>query len=347
MSVVLLIGLVIASFVASLAMTRALRTTGHRLARLDRPNERSLHDEPKPRTGGLAILAASAVSGAAVALLSGANADWAWIATGAGLIAAVSFLDDRIQVSPAPRFLVHVFASGIVVAGGVRVGAAVLEAPVPDAAVAVAIVLGLTWATNLFNFMDGLDGFAGGMALVGFGAFAWIAWRAGAPTLAGVTAVVAAAAGGFLVFNRPAAQIFMGDAGSSTLGFLTGSIAVLGVRDGVWPWQAAALVFSPFFVDATVTLARRIARGEKVWLPHRGHYYQRLVRAGWSHRRTVLWEYVLMLTCAATAIIGIERGWISWRPALMSWAAVYVACMSLVNLVERRQRASSTRAERT
>ncbi len=347
MSIAVLIALVLTSFIVSLAMTGALRKVGHRLARLDRPNERSLHDEPRPRTGGLAILAASGIGGATVALLSGANADWAWIATGSGMIAAVSFLDDRIQLSPVPRFLVHLFASSIVVAGGVRFGASTLQVLLPDVAVAIAIVLGLTWTTNLFNFMDGLDGFAGGMAVVGFAAFAWIAWRAGAATLAGMTGVLAAAAGGFLIFNRPTAQIFMGDAGASTLGFLTGSIAVLGVRDGVWPWQVAGLIFSPFFVDATVTLARRIAQREKVWLPHRSHYYQRLVRAGWSHCRTVLWEYVLMLGCAATAIVGMERGWGSWRPVLMSWAAVYAACMWLVNVIEGHQRESPGRAERT
>jgi UDP-N-acetylmuramyl pentapeptide phosphotransferase/UDP-N-acetylglucosamine-1-phosphate transferase len=259
----------------------------------------------------------------------------------------VSFLDDRIQLSPAPRFLVHVLASSIVVAGGIRFGGSLLQAAPAEVAVAMAIVLGLTWATNLFNFMDGLDGFAGGMAVVGFAALAWIAWRAGAPALAGVTGVLAAAAAGFLVFNRPVAEIFMGDAGASTLGFLAGSIAVLGVRDGVWPWQAAALIFSPFFVDASVTLARRAARGEKVWLPHRTHYYQRLVGAGWSHRRTVLWEYVLMLACAATAILGMERGWDSWAPALVSWTVVYGACMWFVNVVERRQGRSARQAQGT
>ena len=333
----LLISLAALSFVISVVMTGGLRKVGHKLARLDHPNERSLHDTPTPRTGGLAVLAATTTLGGAVALHTGAAAEWAWIAAGAFLVAAVSFVDDRIEVSPAVRLLVHLTASALVCLGIVRLGGSVL-APVPDVLVLVATVLGLTWATNLFNFMDGLDGFAGGMTAIGFGAYGWMAWDAGALTVAGVCIVIAAAACGFLVFNKPVAQIFMGDAGASTLGFLAGSIGLLGARDGVWPWQAAALIFSPFLVDSSVTLARRLARGEKVWLPHRTHYYQRLVRAGWSHRRTLAVEYLLMLSCAATAIAAVERGW-PWNPVLASWSAGYVACICGVRAVESRHAA--------
>jgi UDP-N-acetylmuramyl pentapeptide phosphotransferase/UDP-N-acetylglucosamine-1-phosphate transferase len=330
-----MIWVVLASFVVSLVLTAVLRRTGDRLARLDHPNERSLHDVPTPRTGGLAILGAAALGGAGLAIMTKASGEWAWIGCAAALIAFVSFLDDRRQVSPGVRLAVQVVAASAVVLAGVTVDPASLPAPVPAWLVTCVIVIALTWTTNLFNFMDGMDGFAGGMAVIGFGTYAWLAWDAGASTLAGVSGVLAAAAAGFLVFNFPPARIFMGDAGSSTLGFLSGCLAILGIKQGVWPWPAALIVFSPFLVDATVTLTRRLLRGEKVWRPHRSHYYQRLVQAGWGHRRTVLWEYVLMLACATTAIAGVQLAPSSWRLLLTGWAIAYLACMRIVNVVEQ------------
>jgi len=332
-----MIWVVLASFVVSLVLTAVLRRTGDRLARLDSPNERSLHEVPTPRTGGLAILAASALCGIGLAIMTRASSEWLWIAGAAALIAFVSFLDDRRHVSPGVRLAVHVVAAGAVVLAGVTVDALSPTAPFPAWLVSCVIVLGLTWTTNLFNFMDGMDGFAGGMAVIGFGTYAWLAWAAGAFTLAGVSGVLAGASAGFLVFNFPPARIFMGDAGSSTLGFLSGCLAILGIRQGVWPWPAALIVFSPFLVDATVTLARRVLRRDRIWRPHRSHYYQRLVQAGWSHRRTVLWEYVLMLACATTAIAGVEAAPASWRLLLAGWTIAYLACIWIVNVIERRR----------
>lgn len=323
---------VLIAFGLSLVLTAVLWKTGARLARLDHPNERSLHDAPRPRTGGLAILTAA---GTAVLLFRRASPEWIWMAGAAGLVAVISFLDDRRQVPPAIRLVAHLIAASVVVwAVTAETGAPMT----PHRALAAgAVVVALAWTTNLFNFMDGMDGFAGGMAVIGFGTYAWLAWQAGAAVLALASAAVAAAAAGFLIFNFPPARIFMGDAGASTLGFLWGAFALIGIRDRVWPWPAALLVFSPFLVDATVTLARRLLRGEKVWRPHRTHYYQRLVRAGWGHRRTVLWEYVLMLGCSATAIVGVDHRLRSWMVPLLAWAAVYAACMWYVAAVERRQ----------
>ena len=114
--------------------------------------------------------------------------------------------------------------------------------------------------------------------------------------------VIAAATSGFLIFNFPPAKIFMGDVGSIPLGFLVGAIGVYGRQKEAWPLWFPVMVFAPFFVDASITLLRRIVRGERVWQAHRQHYYQRLILSGWSHRKTVLAEYVLMLICSAAAI---------------------------------------------
>ena len=96
----------------------------------------------------------------------------------------------------------------------------------------------------------------------------------------------------------PAGRLFLGDTGSTALGFLAAAGSLWGSQAGLFPFWAALWVFSPFIVDATVTLLRRLVCGERIWEAHRSHYYQRLVLLGWGHRRTVLAEYVLMLACA-------------------------------------------------
>ena len=166
------------------------------------------------------------------------------------------------------------------------------------------LALATMWVTNLYNFMDGSDGLAGGMALFGFGAYALAAWLAGDAVFVVVAASIAAAAAAFLVFNFPPAKVFMGDAGSIPLGFLAAALGILGWRAGHWPLWFPVLVFSPFIIDASVTLARRLLRGERVWRAHRSHYYQRLVQLGWGHRNTALAEYALMAGCGAARALG-------------------------------------------
>lgn len=320
------------AFGLSLALTAVLCRTSARLARLDYPNERSLHDHPRPRTGGLAVLAAGALCADFLWLQAGTPGEPAWVGLGAGLVAAVSFLDDRADVPPLIRLGVHFLAAGLVAWSGF----VLLEEDGPHRyLLAGGFVLALVWMTNLYNFMDGMDGFAGGMTVVAFTAFAWLAARAGADTLSTVSAAWAAAAAGFLVFNFPPARIFMGDAGASTIGFILGVLALSGVRRGLWTWPAALLVLSPFVVDATVTLVGRLVKGERVWQPHRRHFYQRLVRAGWGHRRTVLLEYALMIGCAATAVVWSARGADSWTMPLVVWGMVYLVFIAFVLRVER------------
>jgi UDP-N-acetylmuramyl pentapeptide phosphotransferase/UDP-N-acetylglucosamine-1-phosphate transferase len=199
-----------------------------------------------------------------------------------------------------------------------------------------ATILFLMWMANLYNFMDGMDGFAGGMTVLGYGFLAYMAWRGGHQLILLLSLLVAGAVAGFLWYNLPPAQIFMGDVGSVPLGFLAAALALLGVRDGVFDVWVPLLIFSPFVVDATVTLIRRLLRGKKIWLAHREHYYQRLVLAGWGHRKTVMAEYVLMLACGMSAVMYTQVGE-PWRMAiLLGWMAVYTVLMWGVCVVERQ-----------
>jgi UDP-N-acetylmuramyl pentapeptide phosphotransferase/UDP-N-acetylglucosamine-1-phosphate transferase len=282
---------------------------------LDHPNDRSLHARPVPRVGGVAIFAA-----AIPALLL---AQWSPLAVLlAAALALVSFLDDRSDLPIAVRFGAHAAAAAAFVL-------VALEG-LPLALVPV-LVLAVMWMTNLYNFMDGSDGLAGGMALFGFGTYAAGAWMAGDVRLAAACATLAACAAAFLAFNFHPARVFMGDAGSVPYGFLAGAIGLSGWHAGYWPLWFPVVAFAPFVVDASITLARRVLRGEKFWRPHRSHYYQRLVQLGWGHRRTALVEYALMLVCGVVALAASRAAPATQAMVLAALATLYLVLAAAVD----------------
>lgn len=286
---------------------------------LDHPTSRSLHDSPIPRTGGLGLHAGVLLAAGIIAPNLPASL---WIAFGVLLL--ISFLDDVRSIPAALRFAVHLCACGLF-------AAAVLHPGHGPLAVAIT-TLAIAWMANLYNFMDGSDGLAGGMALIGFSCYGAAAWLAGSTEFAQVNFGIAAAAAAFLVFNFPPARIFLGDAGSVPLGFLAAALGLIGWLQGDWTGWFPALVFSPFIVDASVTLARRLARREKVWQAHRDHYYQRLVQLGWGHRTTAFAEYGLMLACGGLALAGLTLA-AEMQAAVLAPAAL--AYLVLIALIER------------
>jgi len=284
---------------------------------LDHPNPRSLHEAPIPRTGGLGLHA-----GAQLALgIAAPNLPAAlWIAF--IVLMLVSFWDDLREI-PAPwRLAAHLAACGLFVAAVLPREYGILPA--------VAATLAIAWMANLYNFMDGSDGLAGGMALIGFSIYGAAAWLAGSAEFAMVNLSIAAAAAAFLVFNFHPARIFLGDAGSVPLGFLAAALGLIGWLQRDWTWWFPVLVFSPFIVDASATLARRIVRREKVWQAHRDHYYQRLVQLGWGHRNTALAEYVLMLACGVLALGALAAPVALQAGLLAAAAAVYLAMLAAI-----------------
>ena len=288
---------------------------------LDHPNERSLHRSATPRVGGLGIFA-----GVTVALaLAPVSVPLSLLLPVAGL-ALVSVFDDYFGLSARLRLIVHLAAA----AGYLAL------TPLPAWPQLCLVCLALVWMTNLYNFMDGADGLAGGMTLFGFGTYCALAWLAGDGELALISLSVVAAVAGFLIFNFPPARLFLGDAGSVPLGFLAGTLGVLGWQRGLWPWLLPLLVFSPFIVDASVTLFRRALRGEQLWRAHRSHYYQRLVRMGWSHRRLALAEYAVMAASAVSGLALVSHpDWL--LVLLLLWASFYIA---LAVVIERRWKES-------
>ncbi len=332
-------------FAVSALATHRLARAGPRRWLLDHPNERSLHQRPTTRSGGLAITLAILLGGIGISFLTSAPDQLLWLGTGSLIIATVSFRDDLSHVHPAIRISVHFLVALMLVFAGFAIDAVVLPGlrwQLFPWLATVVTCLYVAWLMNLYNFMDGMDGFAGGMGVFGFGTFAVLGALGGQAVFAGLSGVIAAAAGGYLLFNFPPARIFMGDAGSSLLGFLAAGLSLWASAAGIFPLWIAVLVFSPFIVDATVTLGRRFWRRERVWEAHKSHCYQRLVQLGWGHRKTVLWEYFLMMLCSVSAAVALyieptQQWWL-----LTFWIIVYVILIALVNWLEARVRSHET-----
>jgi UDP-N-acetylmuramyl pentapeptide phosphotransferase/UDP-N-acetylglucosamine-1-phosphate transferase len=182
--------------------------------------------------------------------------------------------------------------------------------------------------------MDGSDGLAAGMGVIGFGAYTIAADAATAVLCAAMAAATAA----FLLHNFHPARIFLGDVGSIPIGFLAAAIGVVGWRNDAWPLWFPVLVFGPFIGDATVTLVRRLVRGERVWRAHREHYYQRMVRMGLGHRGTALAGYGAMLACGAAALYGRDRPPIEQAATLLGTGALLAAAAIWVDVRWARHR---------
>ncbi len=323
---------ILPALVAALAIAILRRTPlAARLA--DVPNERSLHREPRPRVGGLGILA-----GAFPIALYFADGVGALVLSCALALALVSLLDDFRGLPIAARLSAHALAALAAMAILVPMSAG---APLGHWLAWLAALGAIAWMTNLYNFMDGSDGLAGTMAAIGFGAYAWAATQSGQAALAVTCIAIASASVGFLVHNFPPARVFMGDAGSIPLGFLAAALGVQGFASGAWGALFPPLVFSPFVVDATVTLLRRLARRERVWQAHRSHYYQRLVLAGWNPRRLLFAAGGVMLAAAASALIFREAGLMLQCGIIFCWAAFYALLLPAIDRKTRKMTAAA------
>ncbi len=288
----------------------------------DHPNERSSHANPVPRGAGLVLTPVFALTVGGVGLYApNPPASAVAVAAIVGALGVVFWFDDRRGLSIGFRLVAQIAA----IAGALYVMRDLgpffggVFPPWLDRALAGFLWL---WFTNLFNFMDGIDGISGvETAVIGAGAgvVAALTGAAGGLSLIGVALV--AAATGFLWWNWQPAKIFLGDVGSVPLGFLLGWLLLLLAAHGQW---AAALILPLYyFADATLTLMRRIVRREKFWRAHRQHFYQRAARGRLGHAGVAL----AVAACGGALILAAVAAAEGWTvPALIA-AGVAVAAL--------------------
>ena len=299
----------LASFLVALLGTGLVLRLLRRRAILDHPNERSSHRQPTPRGAGLAVIPVLALS-----WLAAGPADELWLGVLAGVaLAALGWADDLLHLPALVRLL------GQAVAVAVALVALPFDGPVfqgllPPGLDRLAAGLLWLWFINLFNFMDGIDGISGVEAIAIGAGLALVLWAGGHdPAFALYGLTLAAAAAGFLVWNWAPAKIFLGDVGSVALGFFLGWLLLGLAAKGFW---AAALLLPLYYLaDASLTLLRRLARGERVWQAHRQHFYQQAADRFASHAAVSLRLGLLNL-----GLIGLSLG-ATAAPAL-AWPAV-------------------------
>lgn len=284
--------------------TAWVRRIALRRSILDIPNERSSHVAPTPRGGGAAIVAVCVAGWVVFGLQSG---EGGWLAACALGVALVSAVDDVRPLGTGLRMGVHLAAA---VALGLAVGGwETIEAPVGELGLGLlGLPLAVFWLvglTNAYNFMDGIDGIAATQAVVGGAGWALAGAWLGNPFVSLSGGLVAGGSLGFAIHNWPPARIFMGDVGSAFLGFVFAGLALYG--EGRLPLASLLFVW-PFVFDAAYTFVRRAARGENVFKAHRSHLYQRLVIAGWSHRRTTMVYAALAVWSASCGLAWLATG---------------------------------------
>lgn len=307
------------SFAVTFLVTVLLLKTPLASIALDKPNHRSLHTKVTPRTGGLAIVAGLISTWMLIGPL------WLLLVP-LLLLLVVSLIDDVMELPVRWRLLTQLIVSSIFVS---------LLFPAISWWLVALLVLVITWMINLYNFMDGSDGLAGGMALFGFGGYSIAAYLSNDFQIAFLSGAIASAALAFLVFNFHPAKIFMGDAGSVPLGFLSASLGLCGLQRDLWPAWFPLLVFSPFIVDASVTLMKRLFLGEKIWQAHRSHYYQRLIIMNFGHRNTALMEYCLMATACLSALFLLNQSPMIQIAALILWVMLYAFLACVIDRIWR------------
>ena len=289
-----------------------------RLEILDEPNHRSSHDRPTPSTGGVAILAAFVVGFVTVWLVS----DQARLSTfhlvgfaiAASGIALVGFLDDLKKLKTFKiKLAAQIAAAMVLLVFGIvfsRVSLPVIGALDLGWLGYPLTVIWVVALTNIFNFMDGLNGLAGGTAVIVAAFLCAVTYVEGSFFVYILCYVIAASTAGFFVFNFPRARLFMGDVGSQFTGFSFAALAVIAAEIDASRTSVLVvpLLFFNFIFDTLFTLCRRAIRGENITQAHRTHLYQLLNRIGWSHTRVSLLHFVMTVLQGIGALILIGYG---------------------------------------
>jgi len=320
--------------VVSWALTGLLRRYALARSLIDIPNERSSHSIPTPRGGGVAIVLTFLTALPLLGMFDLISPQLLWALLGAGgMVALIGFLDDHGHIPSRWRLLAHFASAGWALywLGGLP----------PLLLFGVMLDLGwlghllaavyLVWLLNLYNFMDGIDGIAGieGVTVCLGGVVLYLLFSVEVSILVVPLLLLAAAVLGFLFWNFPKAKIFMGDAGSGFVGIMLGVLSIQAAwlaPELFWVWM---ILLGVFIVDATVTLLRRVANGEKFDEAHRSHAYQYASRKYASHTHVslvvglinVVWLFPIALIVGVGWIDGFVGVLVAYFPLI--WLSLY------------------------
>ncbi len=295
---------------------------------LDVPNERSSHTIPTPRGGGIAI-AISWFTGLIYVYITDKIDQALFLALLSGLpLALIGILDDIMNLKPGLRFLIQFLSAGLALfflSGLQLLDFGLFSVEYQWLLIPIGIIA-IMWAVNLFNFLDGIDGYISTEVI--FICVAFFIFSQNDNTLILASAVI-----GFLIWNWPKAKIFMGDVGSTLLGFNIAVLAIYFQNEMNFSIIVSLILTSVFWFDATLTLLRRIKNKETLKLAHRKHAYQRIVQAGFSHQKTVLWALALN-------IMGFGLAWLAIRFENWNWlflVADAIILLFVVRYIDKRK----------
>lgn len=291
----------------SLALTGAAAWYARRSGLLAIPDERSSHVTAIPSGGGAGIVLGWLLV-SVILLRESAPQIWLLgVLPGAVILAVVGWIDDHRTLSARLRFSVQLAVSLYLLVFAWNAG---LQ---NSALLLVVAGLWLLWIANLYNFMDGSHGMAGMQGVFSGAVLAWLFHRAGMEGMTLVSGMISASCLGFLPWNLVRNRVFMGDVGSVPLGFALAALCAYGATTGVFPVSVAILVLAVFLVDASLTLFRRVLKGERWYTAHRQHLYQQLIAKGWSH------ESVLALYLSINIVLVLPAIVVSVRNPALTW----------------------------
>jgi UDP-N-acetylmuramyl pentapeptide phosphotransferase/UDP-N-acetylglucosamine-1-phosphate transferase len=289
--------------ISTLCVAGARRWAVERM--FDLPNARSSHTRPTLRGGGLGI-----VIGVITRSLSVPFREITTLSLGGGVVALVGWLDDLHNLPTRLRLIVQAVSSIIIIIaiGYIKTVAVPIIGDIRLYSIGIPVTLiWIVGLINAYNFMDGIDGIAGGQAVVAGLGWMILGLMSGQYFVSLLGVLLWASSLGFLFHNWPPARIFMGDVGSAFIGFTFAVLPVLSSSKNPRFMVAGMLVLWPFIFDTTFTLVRRLINKENIFVAHRSHIYQRLVIAGYSHRFVTLVYMGLALMGTVIALLWYKR----------------------------------------
>jgi len=325
----------VVAFAFSFATTPIVYRLAYKIGAIDVPKDgRRMHKRPIPRLGGLAI-----IFGFAVSICCFADFSRALVATlcGALIIVVMGVVDDCKSLSAKFKFLVQIVAALVVIIGG-NIRITVLTNPnifsdnpyivLPLWLSIAATVIWVVFITNAVNFIDGLDGLAAGVSAIMSVSLVFIALRIQEYSSAIIGLALMGACFGFLPFNFNPAKIFMGDTGSTFLGFMLATLSIQGVFKSyaIITFAVPLLILGLPLFDALFAMIRRIAKGQSPMVADRGHLHHRLIDMGFSQKQTVFILYSISAVLGLTAVVLAESGTLR--------ALILIVCVLIFILIE-------------